>query len=165
MARIIYSDRYVGSPLVGRLLLEAASGIANALGVSGKCTTIKLISRSIDLSSRRPVSDTPFLLGHDWRSDALRNAVLTSIAESIGLTLSVELRAVRHAREMLLEFIDGSTIAIMLDQGFGCWREPRNVRPRFDFAKPPSEQAEQLRMYGLVVNGPTDPSYLVVSKM
>lgn len=163
LARITYSDRYLRSPLVARLFLGAAGGLVAALAAPGKVIPVKLLTSPGDVRTGREYREPPFLLSHDWRDDAVRAQVMAEASRSLTFDLSLELRDVPHAREMRLEFISGRTIFLALDQGFGCWREPRGTRPRFDFAKTAQLQAAAMLSYRLIVHGPRDASYVVIA--
>lgn len=164
LRRITYSDRYLRSPLVARLFLSVAGGLVGALAAPGQRIPVRLLSSAGDSRGGREYREPPFLFGHDWREDAVRIDSMKAAARSLNIDLSVELRDVAHAREMRLEFSNGHSILLALDQGFGCWREARGARPRFDFGKNPIEQASALMNYPLLVHGPQDPSYVVVAR-
>jgi hypothetical protein len=163
LGKITYSDRYLRSPLVARLFLSVAGGLVGALAAPGQHIPVRLLSSASDGRGGREYREPPFLFGHDWREDAVRIDSMKAAARPLNIDLSVELRDVAHAREMRLEFANGQSILLALDQGFGCWREARGVRPRFDFGKTATEQASALMNYQLLVHGPQEPSYVVVA--
>jgi hypothetical protein len=62
---------------------------------------------------------------------------------------------------MVLTFDDSTSVTLVLDQGFGCWSGPKGIPLRFDFDADPQDQAAKLMALNAVVQGPSDPSYIV----
>lgn len=162
LTKVEYFDRYLKSPLTVRLACEFIASLSNALGSTTQ-TQIFLVSEPWRSDSRfedRP----PWQANHDWRSDADRTEVTKLITAKLGLRGALTLRRDRHARVMILTFDDKTSVTLVFDQGFGSWSNPKSTILRFDFNLNPQDQATKLMALNTVVQGPNDPSYIVVHR-
>jgi DEAD/DEAH box helicase domain-containing protein len=126
---IYYCDRYLMTPLHVSLL----HGIIMELN--------KLVSPSteifIETLQMRYDSFPPTMVGHNWSEQEDRDGVIVKVMEKIvskkNITfLSKDKRDIAHRREMRLDWEDGSSVRIFLDEGVGCWRI--GGRKVFDFS-------------------------------
>lgn len=141
ISRIQYVDRYLKSPLAIRLLYEVLKAVVRERDHNG------LPSLEIKTLRLKPdYARSPRLFGHDWddentREDVTRSA-FSKISSEIRLTRSSSLRELSHARELLVEREDGSSVRLKLDQGFGYWEA--QGAPRFPFEADPRVQGKEL---------------------
>jgi len=135
---VSYSDRYLLSPLVIRLLFEVVRSIP------GICN-----DTPIEVSSMQPrqtgQSRYSGRLHDNWQLDDDRCRVMKTMFAKVDLQGSLVLRgrrALPHERRLTLNWADGSKLQVRLDQGFGFWRSGR-VMP-FDFSSSIQSQAIRL---------------------
>ena len=134
VARVVYSDRYLRTPLSVRLL----AGILHAMPGRNEATAVEVVSEQGSGADREP----PRALHHTWPEDTTRGAVLRTLLPSASVSLRPK-DACAHARSLRLDFADGKAVTIHLDQGLGAWRTPG--RPvRFDGEAEPARQAAEL---------------------
>ena len=134
VARVVYSDRYLRTPLSVRLL----AGILYAMPGRNEATAVEVVSEQGSGADREP----PRALHHTWPEDTTRGAVLRALLPSASVSLRPK-DACAHARSLRLDFADGTAVTIHLDQGLGAWRTPG--RPvRFDGEAEPARQAAEL---------------------
>ena len=140
IARIVYSDRYLRSPLSVRLLAETLGHLATLKGgVTKSCmievrTTFDERSGSYGgLTGNWPTAE---------RQKLVTEALLLKVT---GASVKVELPRVKlpHYRFLKLEWADGKKAEIRLDQGLSGMQVAG--RPlAFDTSKATAEQAEAL---------------------
>lgn len=162
LVRVDYFDRYLKCPLSVRLACECAAALAKAIG-NAEQTQMLLVSEPWR-SDPRYDDKRPWQVSHDWRSDDDRAEVTEAVAGKLGLKGSLTLKRDRHAREMVLTFDDLSSVTLVFDQGFGCWSGPKGIPLRFDFNANPQDQAMRLMALNALVQGPSDPSYIVAHR-
>jgi len=135
VARAVYSDRYLRSPLSARLLHE----IVRTMPGRQEDTTIEVVTeRSASTQA------APALLHETWTDDRVRADVLRSLMPRA----SVALRAKQdcpHARSLHLDFADGGSVTIFLDQGLGAWRTAGRRPVRFDGQAEATRQVAELK--------------------
>ncbi|MBS7701437.1 MULTISPECIES: DEAD/DEAH box helicase [unclassified Chelatococcus] len=139
IAQAVYRDSYVSSPLVTRLLIDTMKQIFSQSGA----TEAALV---IETRSPRPkdVRGDPWQIWHDWRDAADQKAVIELFGKQRGVRVSLRQMDVPHGRYLDIDFADGSTATIVLDQGFGAWAPPRQVTVRYDFAIDATTQVRRL---------------------
>ena len=138
--RIIYTDRYLRSPLTVRLLQDTLLAFRRAANATPGAVTVEVVSQDIPIA----VARAPNGIAHDWHNSGTRDAVLGILLAEAGYAAtvrSVGRGGLPHARRLSVEG-DSGRLDIVLDQGFGHWR-PANAVP-FDFTATPDEQARQL---------------------
>lgn len=139
ISRASYQDAYVCSPLAARLLID----------------TMKLMFAQSGNPSARLVVETqpprvagfrgdPWQIGHDWRDGVDQRAVIEQLGKQRDISVSVQHKDVPHGRFLDIEFANGRTATIVLDQGFGAWGPSRSVVVRHDFNADPAAQARRL---------------------
>lgn len=140
---LVYTDRYLFSPLTVRLVGELLAGLA------GPSARIRVQTLGV-----RPGGEAKGgkRIDKDWRAMADRDLTLQAILVGISPRASLETsHAAPHRRR--LDFRSASASGtIFFDQGVGSWRAARETP--FDFAAAPSDQIEQTRRMFEVVNNP-----------
>jgi hypothetical protein len=141
---------------VVRLLTDVLAAVAEGLSPSYRDMSITIVTNALKPNTRQP-----FAPDHDWQYEEDRREVLEELLGRHGLLLNLTEADAQHGRSLVLQFADGSRVAVIFDQGFGPWRAPRFAR--FDFGENAMNQAEQLaKMQGWVeARGHT---YLVVTR-
>jgi superfamily II DNA or RNA helicase len=131
---VTYNDRYLRSPFTARLLFEAWC----TLPLRKDDTHFAIVTEALREDDR-----PGFALHHNWESDRLRRAVLSSLFPGASITLGTKTECA-HARFFRLSFSDGSEVSLFLDQGFGAWREASRRGTHFDHDASPEAQARAL---------------------
>ncbi len=151
---LTYEDRYLKSPAVLRLCMDTLAKLPR----SGP-GPLPLNIKTFPLVP--PVRPTNYL-DSDWRRDDDRIATATSYAAACGMRLDVELTHPEHGRRLTIKLKSGRVAEIVLDQGFGAWRNDRGVA--FDFSRPAPDQARRLASIGCGVRVPPGArTYLVAT--
>lgn len=154
LAGIGYTDRYLQSPLVARLLAEALAGLRDALG--GGATPVRLVTSRLRSNERQP-----FAPDHDWQDEDDRSEVLRALLQARDFAPELVEHGADHGRTMVLRFDGGATVRIVLDQGFGAWRTPSFARwPHFSDAA--VTQVAKIASYSALIAA-RGPSYVVVT--
>jgi len=138
---VTYSDRYVRSPLVARLVRCVIDGLRGRRGGVGSRTKVQIHTTSNPDDRRRPWS-----LADDWVNRSDHQAVLVALFSDVpGATVILKGMgdATAHHRELKLEWEDGTAYELQLDHGLGFLKLRRNVQHRFDEA--PEAQASKVR--------------------
>lgn len=144
LVRIEYSDRYLQTPLVVRLLTEALRALSDALASPDSVVPVTIVTNRLKPNDRQP-----FAPDHDWQWEEDRRDVMLAVMVARGLTLDLSDRGAGHGRMITLHFQDGARVRVVLDQGFGPWRTPRYAR--FDFGDIASEQARKIAEYSALI--------------
>jgi len=155
LMRIDYSDRYLQSPLVVRLLAEGLAGLRDVFAVRDERLPV-----TVRTNSFKPNERQPFAPDHDWQWDEDRRDVTDLLAKQYELDLSLTEGGAGHGRVMTLHFKGETTVKLVFDQGFGPWRTPRYAR--FDFGQGAAEQARKLANYSALIEA-RGPTYVVVT--
>ncbi len=105
----------------------------------------------------------PYRIFNDWEREGDREDVARILGEKLGLDVALEVtNSAMHGRKLELEYTDGTTALVLLDQGFGYWRIAGNS-PRHNFNAAPAVQASDLCGSNAAVSG-TGESYFAVTK-
>ncbi len=142
IARVIYSDRYLRSPLSVRLLAETLRHLSTLKGGISKVSAIDV---------RTTFDDRGGLyngLTGNWPTAELQKrvteTVLAEIANSsIMVDVSRQKSALPHHRYLRLEWSDGKSAEIRLDQGLSGMQPVGRSLP-FDTGRDPLRQASDL---------------------
>jgi ATP-dependent helicase YprA (DUF1998 family) len=131
---LVYSDRFVRSPITVLLTMRALSGLSQALeGAQGL---------PIELRTSPPNdARTPYRVWHDYLREGDRNAIVERLANQLKLAPSIR-STTEHARRLELVWREGGRTIIYLDKGFG-WFELEGS-PAFRFDEPVEVQARAL---------------------
>lgn len=150
-----YSDRYIQSPLVVRLLADGLGGLAQILAPDDHEIPLRIYTNPFKRNERQP-----YALHHDWQHPEDRRENLEELLGRAGFLASIEEHGAAHGRVVVLHFASGKTVRLVLDQGFGAWGLGRHTP--FDFGAPAMDQAEAL----VSIHGSLEergPSYLVMT--
>ena len=140
ITRLVIQDRYIYSPLAVRLYAEICRTLA------GPDTQIEIRTRG---ASRQLEHRRPYHFAHDWPEISQRNVAIKRVFEAIGAGVKLDVTDdVSHRRTIDLVGSGGRSTTIVLDQGVGAWRTPRNVP--FDFFSPMEEQLRRIELNFLV---------------
>lgn len=157
LERINYSDRYLQSPLVVRLLAEAVAALRDALAPGATGMPLRIVTNRL-----RPNERQPFAPDHDWQYEEDREDVMLALLAGNGFAPTLVEQGAGHGRVMTLHFANGSIVRLILDQGFGTWRTPNFARwPHFGDA--PEHQAVKIRDLVAMIDA-RGPGYVVVTK-
>jgi len=142
LSSIRYSDRYLRSPLALLLLKELFVAIAKYTGGINKDTHLMVTTSNLNWNSIQE----PQYLHHDWRDADHRRQIFQASIEPIGnFSFQEKLNFdIPHARELHLNWPDGSECTIRLDQGVGYWRTANGMKP-YPFEQSPEKQANYLK--------------------
>ena len=134
-SKIVYTDRYLRSPLTARLLHEIIS-----------YAVPKPSDMVLDIATtwKRPDRTSNSIRG-DWdESSAQKKCLETLFGDyQVSIRIPSDFRVLDHARKLSLYWPDGSGIMLVLDQGVGFLNEKGRVP--FDFNLSPSKQAKDLK--------------------
>jgi len=134
LREIIYSDRYVFSPLSALLVAELVGAFADR-------SDAKIVVRTRG-TSKSLHATPPWQVHHDWTTQSDRMAVLQKLLARISKGARVNLDdATPHRRTLILKS-EACALELTLDQGVGPW-QPAD-RYRFDFGRSPEEQVQAL---------------------
>lgn len=154
-SQISYVDRYIRTPLQSRVLFE----VLQSLIEPSKRPGVKLkISTASSYSRQQP---NYFHMG--WQSDRDQEAVLREIFSEFIVDVQVHPNnhSLRHARFLTLQWADGQSAEINLDQGVGFLRS--TVQIRYDSSQNPQGQAQQIRntQFSVTHEGIEMPIYII----
>ncbi|MEO1999426.1 MAG: hypothetical protein ABGZ17_29625, partial [Planctomycetaceae bacterium] len=113
-----YTDRYLKSPLSARLLYEVLQQLVSGENSATQTTQVRLNTM------KATEKQTGRHLHHNWSNYRVQESTLKSIFRSLGKP-SIRLLArdkLAHARCMRIEWRNGLSAAITLDQGMGFAR-------------------------------------------
>jgi hypothetical protein len=147
---IRYTDRYLFSPLVLRLLTELLRGLA------GPATRLEIET----LAQRRsPPRRGRGLLQDDWQDPAVRDVVLRHLLGTVTPTVQLNLhQGVAHNRRLEFRSRRGSG-TIFFDQGVGSWSVSGNEG--FDMRADHAAQLQEIEKPFTVANGPDGTFFAV----
>ena len=144
--QVLYRDPYVSSPLVARLLTDTIKEIGSQSGA----TEVSLV---VETRPPRP-SDyhgEAWQVVHNWRDSSDHKKVIELFGRQRGVHISLLQKEVPHGRYLDINFENGATATIVLDQGFGAWVPPRHIPVRFDFSAEPASQVRRLSTVNTVL--------------
>lgn len=140
-----YSDRYLFSPLVVRLVVELFAGFADA----GTAVYVDTLIQRRD--GRRPRIGK--LLKDDWSDVADRNVIFEHLLASVAPTAKLILhQQLPHRRRLDFKTASGSG-TVFFDQGVGSWTAKAAIP--FDPLATMQDQLDAIRAPFLVENGPS----------
>ncbi len=129
ITELIYSDRYVCSPLVVNLLVS----VIHELGQHDARFKIRIQGRHYQRDDNR----SPWQCRHDWHSSQERDDAIRQALEYCGLEGEVlSLNSLPHYRQLKMKLLSGKHLIVQFDQGLSYWEADRNERSslRFNFA-------------------------------
>jgi hypothetical protein len=152
---IVYSDRYVFSPLSALL-------VAELVGAFARRVPPKILVRT-RTASKSVHATPPWQVQHDWTTQSDRLAVLQKLLARFSEKAHVDLDdATPHRRTLVLNS-ETDAVELTLDQGVGPW-QPAD-RYRFDFGWAPEEQAQGLLKMPIRVMNPGPATFVVIRKL
>ena len=155
LVEVVYTDRYVFSPLSALLAAEL-------VGAFARRSDAKIIVRTRG-TSKSLHTTPPWQVQHDWTTQSDRLAVLRQLL----LRSSVEVRVnfddtTPHRRTLVLKW-EGAALELTLDQGVGPW-QPAD-RYRFDFGRSPEEQAQALLKAPIRITNAALSTFVVIRRL
>lgn len=131
ITELVYSDRYVCSPIVVNLLVGMIHELRQ---LSDAEFAIRIMGRQYLREDNR----SPWQCRHDWLSARERDEALRQALEYCGLEGEVlSLPSLPHYRQLQLKLRSGHQLTIQFDQGLSYWepeRSDKSYQLRFDFA-------------------------------
>jgi hypothetical protein len=142
LTAITYQDRYLFNPLMVRLLHEIIKPL-----VAGRPKTAGSLVMTVRTQACRnsDYAGCGRYLHHDWGDINHRDAVLRRVLERSVTRVSLEtdeLKNLPHDRTLSLQWGNGESLLLYLDQGLGHWGTVRSVS--FPFTEMPASQASSL---------------------
>jgi hypothetical protein len=138
-----YRDRYIRSPLPLRLLVE----VVRALKATGPdvmaSATVEVTTREANMRDRD--DRQPPFFDKNWDAAAPLAAIATSAFAQVGIrgeVVEAGRNDIAHARELRLEWMDGSVWWVRLDEGLGFLALVRSCR--YGFYGDANRQAREL---------------------
>jgi hypothetical protein len=132
LGAVRYSDRYVRSPLVAKLVRSVVEGLRGKPGGLSPLTKVSLCTTCKPDDERR---NRQLLLGDDWSSQHEQEAVLTELfgdVPNVQVVVKGHAEGSAHHRELVLSWEDGAVFEVQLDHGFGFLKLMRKVQHRFE---------------------------------
>lgn len=127
---IVYSDRYVCSPLVINLLVNVVYEIKDFFD---EAVTIQVQGRYYQKTDHR----SPWQAWHDWRTSQERDEAVRQAFEYCGLEVDVlSFASLPHYRQLQLKLSSGKQLTIQFDQGLSFWEAEHSDKGhplRFNF--------------------------------
>ena len=158
--RIIYSDRYLISPISIALISSLFSEINQQYG----CDSFEIETSYPENRNNK----TPYCIADNFNNVDEISAFLISLGESFGISIYsdyVEKNKLDHGRYLNIKLNSGKIIQLLFDQGMGYWSTRRPYGGiRFDFADPESE-GTKLRDRKFDVKSTGGGSYIVVHEI
>lgn len=143
LEELVYSDRYLFSPLTARLVAELVRGFC------GPDTVVKVRTLPARRDAREPRRGTR--IQDDWVDLSVRNLVLEQTLTDTAPGARLELAAdIPHRRRLDFK-AKGGAGTIYLDQGVGSWRTASRVF--FDHDRSIAAQVAELKRPFAIVNG------------
>lgn len=120
---ILYSDRYLFTPVSVALLLEVVTGLREIVG-PGRWDNPQVVIRTARVreGAESRAVNTVYA---DWRDSNVRDAVVNSSFRYLGITAKLEVLeklVLQHGRVFDVHFSDGKQLTVRLDQGVSYWR-------------------------------------------
>lgn len=142
IARVLYSDRYLRSPLSVRMLVEILRHLSTLRGGISRVSAIEVRTTFDDrggsyggLTGNWPTAELQKLV---------TETILTEVAHSsISVDVSRQKGALPHHRFLRLEWSDGKSAEIRLDQGLSGMQTVGRTMP-FDTGRPAPRQVSDL---------------------
>ena len=141
LARARYVDRYLKSPLSVRLLREVLMGLRAQSNLWVEETELEVETALLTQGGQ----NGPWELGHNWEYEEDRRRITDRVLSIKGAAPDMKVRKGRdlaHARELKLEWRNGASWILRLDQGLGFWTT--SGAERFPFDRNTDEQSRTL---------------------
>ena len=135
LSKVTYTDRYLQAPLPVRLLFEVLRTTPG--GLPKDIEVVTAAQRRDGAWKRNTIED-------NWAEDRLRRETMQALLPGTKIDIRPK-RDCPHPRCLTLEWQDGRSLRINLDQGLGTWKTTGRIAPRFDVDEAPATQAKQLQ--------------------
>ena len=155
LKEIIYTDRYLFSPLSALLTGEIVSAFSHGSGAK-----IAVRTRA---SSKSIHATPPWQVHHDWTTRSDRMSVLRAllVRSSQGPHIDLD-EATPHRRTLLLKW-ERAEVELTLDQGVGAWQPVDQYR--FDFGKTPEQQSQTLLKMPVRIRNGASGTFAVIRRL
>jgi DEAD/DEAH box helicase domain-containing protein len=151
LLEVIYSDRYLRSPLVMILLNSFLSSLSSFPGGIKSKTKLSIKTSKLE----RLNNDSPRWLYHDWLNSKDRADVVEYWFNKKFSNFSWDDRysniELPHERKLQLNWADGRQSKIVLDQGVGYWRVTHGIRAEFPFERDIDKQISYMEKANVVI--------------
>lgn len=131
ITELIYSDRYVCSPLV-------VNQVVNVIHELGRQSDADFAIRILGRQYQRDDNRSPWQCRHDWHSSSDRDEAIRQALDYCGFEAEVlSLPSLPHYRQLQLQLRSGKQLTVQFDQGLSYWEAERSEKSyllRFDFA-------------------------------
>lgn len=155
LKEVVYTDRYVFSPLSALL-------VAEMVGAFARRTDAKIVVRTRS-ASRSIHATPPWQVQHDWTTQGDRVGVLQRLLAGFSDSPRVNLDDnTPHRRTLVLKWEKGA-VELTLDQGVGSWQPTE--RCRFDFARAVDDQVQALLKAPVKVKNSASSTFVVIRKL
>lgn len=164
IASITYRDRYVQSPWVFALLYRVIEALAPDDALTRATLTIRT-ERPDSPKQQRTVLDK-------WTSHVEHDSILLETFKSLTKTCNIQVfdnkdslykkHRMPHERSLTIQWFDGTTMKVHLDQGFGFLKPADSQSLHFDFHASPAKQAENIQALSLAARIAQSASYFYV---
>jgi DEAD/DEAH box helicase domain-containing protein len=150
LSKVEYSDRYLMSPIVVKLLQNLMAKLKSYPAGIAKKTQLSIFTSKMD----RIDLYEPRMVFHNWRDANDRREVFEALLNVTGGLNFKEMprNKLPHARMLRLHWSDRASWNIRLDQGIGYWRVDRGVKP-FPFDQATDRQIAYLNELNVKVYG------------
>ncbi len=139
VARLLYTDRYLLTPLHLTLLAEICGKAPGSIGAEIVVQSAKADRLNAD----------GWAVFHVFPDDDAREDVLSSLLSNTSADLKRRKDELPHHRAIQADLRDGRRLSILIDQGMGAWRA--DGAPRHDFRRSAAIQARSLRTSAIQV--------------
>ena len=155
LKEIIYTDRYLFSPLSALLTGEIVSAFSHGSGAK-----IAVRTRA---SSKSIHATPPWQVHHDWTTRSDRMSVLRALLGRSSQGPHIDLdEATPHRRTLLLKW-ERAEVELTLDQGVGAWQPVDQYR--FDFGKTPAQQSQTLLKMPVRIRNGASGTFAVIRRL
>jgi hypothetical protein len=154
LREIVYTDRYLFSPLSALLAAELVGAFARE-----ERPKISVRTRP---SSRSVHTAPPWQVHHDWAARSDRVQVLEALLSRVSPRAQVHLdETTPHRRTLLLQWERGG-LELALDHGVGAWRPVDQCR--FDFGASPPHQVKFLLEKAIHIRNEVSGTFIVIRR-
>lgn len=150
LSKVEYSDRYLLSPIVVKLLQKLLTALESYSGGAAKTTEFSILTSKMFRIDLRE----PRLVFHNWRDANDRREVFGTLLKVAGNLDFKEMSKndLPHARMLRLHWSDSVSWNIRLDQGIGYWRVSRGSKA-FPFDQDTDRQIAYLKELDVEIYG------------
>jgi DEAD/DEAH box helicase domain-containing protein len=136
-----YSDRYLRTPFMLRLVLEVLRDLRKRAGVGANGAEVRIVTAHLEGSRHRVPKD----MGENWPATAQRGTLLEQALPHVGWKgelLEMEKWRTSHARVLRIGWEDGHAWSMNLDQGFGFLQPAKSEK--YEFSGDPARELKEL---------------------